>query len=609
MTHPYSLNLKTAPEDFSKEEQNKLAQGDYGGSLTEDFADSAFQGLQWECEQLAKSHGIYLEFNRDHRGKEKDWMYMLRMTIPGGGPLNKDQWCILNQIADQYTIDPDGRPSLRLTTRQNVQFHWLKKADVPEVVRRVADTGFYALNGCGDNMRNVMGCPLSRHSLAYNAHAHAEAFGAYFQLPLGPHLQVFGINPKAPPRQPEDRFQYGPALLNRKFKLAFAAVTRDPESGLLIPDNCVECRTNDIGVSPVIEADRVSGFQVYVGGGQGEKNGKPSLSTLGEPFGIFSPDDLKAGLDAIVGVHQEWGDRQNRIWARLKFVIKTQGIAWFQDRVRERIGNRFELPDPHHDPGARNLHHGWTLQESDHQWTYGLFVENGRLRDDESLALKQMVQELVNRYDAEILITPNQDLLFTNLAEDQRAAFSADLEKYGYGTRQGAPYSKLRRHSIACVGLPTCRLSYTDSERFLPELIDELDRRGWGDMTESLGVSGCERQCSRPATKTIGWVGSGRNRYQLRLFGSEDARHQGQPLVDEDGTPVLKMVTKDRIADVVETLFKFYQESKTDQEDMGTFHRRMGMPALTNHLKSAPQTRDLFKPRTKAKSDASLQPA
>lgn len=599
MELPWTLNLKTPTEDFSKEEHNKLAQGGFAGSLTEEFADSSQQELQWECEQLAKSHGIYLEFNRDNRSKQKDWMYMLRMTIPGGGPLDKKQWQILTDISDQYTPDKEGQPSLRLTTRQSVQFHWLKKQDVPDVVRRVTDSGFYSLNGCGDNVRNVMGCPLSRFSNTYDAHAHAAEFGQYFQLPLAPHLQVFAIDQSAPPRQPNDQFQYGPSLLNRKFKIAFAAVTRDPQTGLLVPDNCVECRTNDIGVAPIVDVDRVIGFQVYVGGGQGEKNGKPTLSTLGEPFGIFSPENLKSGLDAIVAVHQEWGDRQNRVWARLKYVIKTKGVSWLQERVRERIGDRFTAPDSHHDPGARDLHHGWTKQESNDQWTYGLFVESGRLIDHENLKLKQMVHELVHKYDTELMITPNQDLLFTNLANDQREAFGEDLQRYGYGTRRGEAYSELRRRSISCVGLPTCRLAYTDSERFLPELIDELDRRGWGGMTESLGVSGCERQCSRPGTKSIGWVGSGRNRYQLRLFGSEDGRHQGTPLKDEDGKPALKTVPRERLADVVEALFRFHRDQGKQTEDLGAFHRRLGMAKLVRHLQADELTQDLFKARNK----------
>ena len=597
----WDLNLKTPLADFGKEELNKLENGPLDGSLLKaQFADGSFQELEWAAEQAAKSHGIYLEFNRDKKGRDKDWMYMLRITIPGGGPLKASQWEILDQIAKDYTADQDGHPSLRLTTRQNVQFHWLKKAVVPDVVRRVADSGFFALNGCGDNVRNVMGCPLSRVTGAYNAHQHAEHFGHYFQLPLEPHLKIFGIDPKLAPRTEGAQFDYGPGLLNRKFKIAFAAAHPDPETGIWVPDNCVECRTNDIGVAPILSGNKVQGFQVYVGGGQGEKNGRQTISTLGTPLGSISEANLEKGLDAIVKVHQEWGDRKNRVWARLKFVIKQQGVDWFHDRVRERVGSIFEAPIPDHDPGERHLHHGWIPQSEQGHWSYGMFVENGRITDRTPTPFRTMVRELLHTYEAELMITGNQDLVFSNLKEDQRASFDADLKRFGYGSTNGNDYSTLRKRAVACVGLPTCRLSYTDSERFLPVLIDELDQRGFGEMTETIGISGCERQCSRPSTKSIAWVGNGKDRYQLRLFGDDNARHQGRFLTDSEGNPFFNRVLRDRVADVIEVLFTFYQANSQDGEDMGTFHRRLGMEAIVTHLAQHPQLEDLIKKKKSA---------
>jgi sulfite reductase beta subunit-like hemoprotein len=202
---------------------------------------------------------------------------------------------------------------------------------------------------------------------------------------------------------------------------------------------------------------------------------------------------------------------------------------------------------------------------------------------------------MLQTYDAEIMITANQDLVFCNLKEEQRSSFESDLTRFGYGTHNGTRYSSLRRHAVACVGLPTCRLSYTDSERFLPSLIDELDQRGYGNLTESIGISGCERQCSRPSTKTIGWVGNGRNRYQLRLLGDDNGSHQGEPLADEKGNPFLNRVPLDRVADVVEALFDLYLQKRHEDEDMGTFHRRLGSPALVSHLFQVEALQDLYK--------------
>jgi sulfite reductase beta subunit-like hemoprotein len=201
----------------------------------------------------------------------------------------------------------------------------------------------------------------------------------------------------------------------------------------------------------------------------------------------------------------------------------------------------------------------------------------------------------MNTYPVEFMITPNQDALFINLPQNLKAAFEADLKKFGFGTRNGKPYSTLRLLSGACVGRNTCRLTYTDSENFEPELLDQLEAMGWGDIKESIGITGCERQCFRPATKTFGLIGSGFNRYQLRLLGSEDGRHQGVPMVSEDGNGIyLKSIPRERVAQVIDVLLKNWKANAQSGEDVGYFHRRIGMPAIIAHLKENPVTADLM---------------
>ncbi len=576
--------LSTPQDQINKVEKYKLGSNYARGQLHAHFRDTTDQGVIEETEQVAKSHGIYLEYNRAKTGREKDWMYMVRISVPGGGAFNCQQWRILDQLSDQYTANAQGQPSLRLTTRQNIQFHWVKKTHLVELVRQIAKTGFLTLNGCGDNTRNVMGCPLSKYSTIYNAHAQAHRAGQYFQLPIEPHIQIFEIDPGLI-RQPDEQFQYGPGLLNRKFKIAFSAVHTDPQTGRLVHDNCVELRTNEVGVAPMTEGDRVVAYQVYIGGGQGEKNGKPTFAALGKPFGVFTEDNLLAGLDAIVNVHQEWGDRKNRHWARLKYVIEAQGVQWFQDQVRSR-GVVFEPPAAGFDPGPRMLHHGWHTLPANGLMAYGAYIENGRLIDGPAGQLKRMVRHVMESWDGvELLITPNQDLLFAHIPPDAKDAFEAELGRFGYGQRNGKPFSALRLRSGACVGLHTCRLAYTESEQFEPELLDELERLGYGSLNESIGITGCERQCFRPATKTIGWVGQGPNLYALKLGGSQAATHQGQYLAD-DGRWYLRQVPRKDVAAVTAVLFDYYKANRiTDDEDMGAFHRRVGFKAIIDHLK------------------------
>lgn len=592
--------LRTPADQLNDVERIKLAQG-LAGNLHADFRDLEKHDVQQATEALAKSHGIYLEYNRAKTGREKDWMYMVRITVPGGGAFNRRQWQILDELATRVTADDEGRPSLRLTTRQNIQFHWIRKSDLVEVVRTIAATGFYTLNGCGDNTRNVMACPLSRFSNVCNAYDLAVRTARYFQLDPTPHIQIFEIDTNAVRDDGaskahgsaaglDEHFAYAPNLLNRKFKIAFATVHENPISGQLQRDNCVEMRTNDMGAAPILENGKVVAWQVYIGGGQGEKNGKATFAALAEPFGIFSPGQLQRGMDAIVKVHQEWGDRKNRHWARLKYVVHAQGIEWYREQVRA-LGVDFDLPDETLDPGPRRMHHGWTRLPNG-KGALGLFIESGRLIDRGGENLKSMVRTVMDRFDVELMITPNQDLLFVNVDPSARRELEAAVASFGHGTRRGKPYSRLRVLSGACVGLPTCRLSYTESERFIPELIDELEDLGYGDLAESIGITGCERQCFRPATKTIGWVGQGPDMYMLKIGGSEDARHQGQALA-VDGQLYLRQVPREKVATVTAALFDYFHRDGEPGEDVGAFLRRVGRPAVLEYLRLDPRTSDL----------------
>ena len=609
-SHNFQPNFATKDADLSKEELNKLASNGMRGQLSEEFRSDT-PDLSWESEQLAKSYGIYLEFNRAQTGREKDWNYMLRIAIPGGGAITGEQWLKLDELSERYTKGPSSAPSIRLTTRQAVQFHWVKKEAVIPILQSLAESRLFTLNGCGDNVRNIMSCPLSDFSV-FDGNQLARKLARFFALPTEPLVQIFAIDPnylretnESSERTSSDlkQFQYSPKLLNRKFKIAISGVQRDSKTGKWVADNCVELRTNDLGIAPVLEDEKLLGYQIYVGGGQGEKNGKPTLSVLSQPLAFVSEEELFPVLDAVVRVHQEWGDRQNRHWARLKYIIKKQGIAWYREQVEVTLGNRFKLNNPleNHDCGSRHLHHGWIAQPGSSLLSYGAFFENGRITDGSPNGkLKSMVRETVKKYPVHLTITPNQDLLFSNIPTQVKEAFEADLITFGYGKRNDTPYSKLRLHSGACVGRDTCRLAYTDSEKFEPFLIDELEKLGWGDLAESIGITGCERQCFRPGTKSIGLVGTGLNRYQFKLMGTEDARHQGRPLYSESfhGT-YLQSVPRERIALVIDAFFRFYTQEKKTGESLGYFHQRIGEAGLISYLSQDSATADLFKIPTK----------
>ncbi|MGB6595091.1 MAG: nitrite/sulfite reductase, partial [Candidatus Nitrosopolaris sp.] len=354
----------------------------------------------------------------------------------------------------------------------------------------------------------------------------------------------------------------------------------------------------------------------------GQQSGRPTISALGKPFGMFTEENLMKGLDAIVRVQKDWGDRHNRHWARLKYLVTVKGIEWFREQVRnvDGVGSiNFEPQIEDYDYGNIDLHLGWVKQpDNSSRWCYGAFIENGRIIDGSHNGdLKSMVKYLMNNYPhIELLTTPNQHLMFCNIEEGLKELFERDMKMFGYGFRKiysdsnknsitngkttvSQPYSKLRMLSGACVGRDTCRLTYTDSEKFEPYLIDELEKK-WGHMTESIGVTGCEKQCYRPATKTIGWIGTGLNLYQLILMGTQDGRHQGIPLVDPDtGKQYLHFVPRKDVGTITDILFEYYVKSRPQKEDrpggMGYFLRRVGPKEIISYLKSNPKTADLMK--------------
>lgn len=591
---PFNPNLNTPAELYCKEEVNKLHQSGLSqSSLYDDFRDTGTADLVWESDMIAKSAGIHLEFDRSLKRAHKDWYFMIRMVNPGGGPLNRQQWQIIDNLSERYCQDPHGLPSLRITTRQTFQFHWIRKQHVVPLVRTLAESGFYTLNACGDNIPNVTACPLSRFSKVFNAVDWARRINSYFQLPADPFVRIFAIDPRHTPARNE-AFAYGPNLLNRKFKIGIGCLLDTPQG--LVPDNCVEVRTHDVGIVPVIEKNKVQTCQIYIGGGQAERNGKPGAAVFGQPLTAVPESQLLTTLDAVVQVHQKWGDRENRHWSRLKYVVLKKGIPWYREQVSSLLGAVLPPPVDDLDCGDRHLHHGWQQHGDSEHLSFGAFIENGRLCDDSPNGkLKSMVRQTMDHFNPELSTTPNQDIIFSQIPSQRRDEFEDYLSALGYGQRNGKTYSRLRQKSGACVGLNTCRIAYTDAERFEPELIDELERRGWGDTAESIGITGCEAQCFRPATKTIGLVGFGWNRYQMKLFGSESARHQGRPLVSADGRHMyLQSIQRERVADVIDCLLHWHQQNKLPEEDLGAFLRRMASDAIIAHLKTAPATSSLM---------------
>ncbi len=589
-------DFKTSPEKYSEEEKVKLrTKGLKEDSLGiyNSLRDFNGEDIEKEIGIIVKSFGIYLEFHRDKMKSAglKDWIYMIRVAIPGGGPITGEQWRVIDEISNKYTISDaytgNPQPSIKLTTRQDVQFHHIKKRDLVNVIREIAESKLITLNGCGDNVRNTIACPISKYFEIFNSNEIALKIAKYFRLPSQLYVQVFEINSEF--LKDENSFEYADNLLPRKFKIAIAGVIKKGNEYVI--DNCVEVRANDIGIVPIVESGKVISYQIYVGGGMGENNSYPSFSALALPLGTVSEGDLIKALDSIVSIYQEWGDRRNRHWARFKYLVYKMGLEWLREKIREYSG--IELGPIKEVKFSKELHLDWT--RIGNKLAYGIFVENGRLIDNENGKIKSMIRYIMDNFNVKLYITPNQHLVLAEIDDSEKELIEKVFKEFGYGYRNGKPYSILRIRSAACVGFPTCKLSFTDSERFLPKLIDELERRGWANVPVSIGVSGCVAQCSRPASHPISWIGSGYELYMLKIGGGEDSL--GEPLIDwEENAIYLYQVPSNRIADVTEALLELYEMNKDISNDAGTVFKILGNKKIIEWLKNHHKTKDLMRP-------------
>jgi sulfite reductase (NADPH) hemoprotein beta-component len=596
------LETALSSRELSKEELKKKGNTLLGGEkLRQELESTSEAGVEKSLHINLKPNGIYIQFDRMLiKDSVREWSFMVRDSIWGGGNISPELWLKFSRLADLYSQYDDGSPSLRLTTRQNIQFHRVSKKNLLPLVKSLIALNMPTVNGCGDNTRNPVACP--HPSDIFDANSLAQKIGRYFQLPLEDHLNVFGEKYF---HSGERHFKYSEYGLPRKFKIGIGGYYFDKELNKEVRCNCADVLTNDAGVIPIIEDKNVIGYQVYIGGSLGEKSGKPTFPALAGALGFFkNEDDLIKGLDAIVTIQQQVGDRKNRHWARLKNVliakglehskyiledillnenifneVRDKGIECFRERI-ESMGIDIQKPFKI-ETGLLNRHHGWHEQYNS-KWSFGIWIENGRLSDNNPQGkIKSLVDEIAGEINPIIRTTPYQDILFTNIPGSAKERFNEILVKYEYGG-----YSKLKANSQACVGLYTCPLAVAESESYFHPLISELEKRGYGNAAGvSIGISGCERHCPRNNRYPICFEGRGDGFYQLKLlFGRAEDEHLAQSLI-KDKRKYLRLIPQNKLPDVVSVLIDNYLLNKQpDENDISLFHKRIGMEKVIKLL-------------------------
>lgn len=533
------------------------------GTLIESLQDPLTGAISDDDTTLSKFHGIYQQDDRDIRSERKRqrlepaYSFMIRARVPGG-VCTTDQWLKMDEIA---TTRANG--TIRLTTRQAFQLHGVIKGDLKPAIKGINQALLDTLAACGDVNRNVMCSPMPPVSRTHlEVQELAEALSAHLTPATGAYHEIWLDGEKLVSPGDEVEPIYGDTYLPRKFKTAF----------VVPPQNDVDVYAQDLGFIAIVEAGRLRGFNVAVGGGMGMTHGEvQTYPRLAEVMGFCTTKQVKEVAEAVVTTQRDYGDRENRKHARLKYTIDDRGLDWFRSEVERRLGWQLGEPRSFSFVGNGDVY-GWQ-RSNDGLWHYTLFVENGRIQDVAGRQLMSGLRKIASLHKGDFRLTPNQNLIISNVRENDKERITALLRVFRIeNSKQASP---LRLHSMACVAFPTCGLAMAESERFLPSLIDRLDRlfieHGLRDDAITIRMTGCANGCARPYIAEIGLVGKGPGRYNLYL-GAGFAGDRLNKLYREN-------IDEAEILASLDPLFARYANERIDDERFGDFVIRAGIVA------------------------------
>jgi sulfite reductase (ferredoxin) len=476
------------------------------------FEDGVHRYLAGEMEEdvfrvFRLNQGIYGQRQGGHN-------QMLRVKVPHGS-VTPEQLEMFAHVADEYS-----RGWGHLTTRQNVQFHFVQLEQTPEVLRLLASVGLTSREACGDTVRNVTGCHLA---------------GA---CPF----EVLDISPWA--KATTDFFLRNPYAqrLPRKFKINFSGCVTD----------CGQAMFNDIGViavnRPRPDGTVEAGFKVFIAGGLGA-NPHPALA-----LEDFTPrEQLMPTLEALVRVFDHYGNRDNKLRARMKWLVDTMGIDELRERVfKERkflpAASSYEggLPAPvrEHGDEPAGMGTGPVTPVGDspvkflglnqyEKWENANVVRgraNGTVSayaycrlGDITTAQFRALADIQRDFGVEVRVTNRQNFVLRGLAEDQLNPLFARLAEID----MAEPGAELARDVVACPGADTCNLAVTQSRGLADDIGRALETAGLAEVGGiRVNISGCTNSCGQHHTSDIGFFGLERRAhgkaapgYQMLLGG------------------------------------------------------------------------------------------
>ena len=543
------------------------------GSLAEELAADTDHFTE-QSKQLIKFHGTYQQEDRDARknrakaGVGKVYMMMLRLRMPAG-QLTAEQYLAMDEISQKY-----ANGTLRFTTRQAIQLHGVLKSNLKSTIAEINTILLSTISACGDVNRNVMACPAPlgdepHREMQRLAHAVADHLTPKAGKQAYLEMWMNGQKQETPPEDPAEAEPiYGKLYLPRKFKTAFAL----PE------DNCVDIYANCLGFLAIVENGKTIGYNMLVGGGMGMTNSKPdTFPHLAKEVCFVTPEEVIPAAEAVVKLYRDHGNRSDRKRARIKYLMADWGVEKFRELFATEYFGK-PLVAPKHAPiTGVDLHLGWH-EQGDGNWFYGISVENGRVKDDGTLKLRSALKKIVTDTKCNLRVTAQQDVLLCDVTPANKPVIDAILKSHGILPHESL--SLLQQYSMACPAIPTCPLAISESERFLPTLVDEFEKdlasMGLGDTPISLRMTGCPNGCARPYNSDIGLVGRSGDKYTLYVGG----RIHGDRLSFE----LQDLVPKDQILPRLRKVLSVYKTERQPGEGFGDYVTRLGKDAVVGMI-------------------------
>ncbi|MDT8313056.1 NADPH-dependent assimilatory sulfite reductase hemoprotein subunit [Roseomonas mucosa] len=546
-------------------EISKLAsRGLRGGVAAELSSTETRGGVSEDSFNLLKFHGTYEQFDRDtatprkQAGLDKEWQFMVRVRAPAG-LLTAEQYLALDAMADRYS-----NSTLRVTTRQALQFHGVLRENLKPTIAAINHTLLTTMAACGDVVRNVTTTPAPRRDAIHRQLVEDARMLSERLLPrTRAHHEIF-LDEEPVSAVPEEEPLYGATYLPRKFKIGLA----HPD------DNTADVLTNDLGfIANGDGAGGIGAYQVCIGGGLGLTHNRPdTFPRLASPVTVVPRERLLHAAEAVVRFQRDHGDRTDRRRARLKYVIEDYGLDWVREQLAPYFGGELADPGPLPRLCLPELL-GWHAQGDGRFWL-GVPVPSGRIADQGRVRLRTALREVVTRWGANPVLTPQQDVILADLPANSREAVESLLREHGVTLTESL--SPLARWALACPALPTCGLALTEAERVRDPLVAEieaaLERQELLDERISLRITGCPNGCARPYAGDIGLVGRVPGHFAIFVGGDFEGTRLSFKLHER--------VPQGEIAARLEPLFAAFAGDRREGEGFGDFCHRLGPDAL-----------------------------